>query len=200
MPPPTLEGDLELEQPQFNKNAFTISLEKMGDDLEMFVQKSADSFFNLGNNIKNFFTLKKFKNQNGVKPIQPVLFKRKKTPAEKQYELSKKIYKEHEKLERKLEKIEASLSKTYELTGQIKEDTSKMKVDMEVVVFILESQMERIDDVENYMKENLGSEWLQIKNIWSEYKEGELTRGEFTKAALKKLGKSFLGIFVNTVS
>lgn len=60
--------------------------------------------------------------------------------------------------------------------------------------------MDRIDDVENYMKDNLGTDWLQIKNFWSEYKEGDMTRGEFTKAALKKLGKSFLGIFVNTVS
>jgi hypothetical protein len=50
------------------------------------------------------------------------------------------------------------------------------------------------------MKDNLGTDWLQIKNLWSEYKEGDMTRGEFAKAALKKLGKRFLGIFVNTVS
>jgi len=60
--------------------------------------------------------------------------------------------------------------------------------------------MDRIDDVEDYMKDHLGSDWLQIKNLWSSYKEGEMTRGDFTKAALKKLGKNFLGIFVNTVS
>ena len=58
----------------------------------------------------------------------------------------------------------------------------------------------KFDDVEEYMKDNLGTDWVQIKNFWAEYKEGEMTRGEFTKAALKKLGKNFLGIFVNTVS
>ena len=46
----------------------------------------------------------------------------------------------------------------------------------------------------------MNTDWLQIKNLWSEYKEGEMTRGEFTKSALKKLGKSFLGLFVKTVS
>ncbi len=103
-------------------------------------------------------------------------------------------------MEKQLEEIVTSLSKTQELAGQIKEDTSKIKLDIEAVSVILEYQMDRIDDVEEYMKENLGTDWVQIKYLWSEYKEGDITRGEFTKAALKKLGKSFLGIFVNTVS
>ena len=79
-------------------------------------------------------------------------------------------------------------------------DTTKIKLDVEAVSVILEYQMDRIDDVEDYMKQNLGTDWHQIKNLWDEYKEGDLTRGDFTKAALKKLGKNFLGIFVNTVT
>jgi len=33
------------------------------------------------------------------------------------------------------------------------------------VVILLERQMARIDDLESYMKENLGSDWSQLKNL-----------------------------------
>ena len=196
---PSREDKLELEKPKFRKSDFTITLDSMGDGFEMFIQKSADALFNLGKNIKKLFAFKKIKKKNDIKTAK-LLKIRRKTPAERQYDLSKKIYHEHRKLKKQLEKLDASLTKTHELAGQIKEDTSKIKLDIQTVSFILEYQMDRIDDVENYMKENLGNDWLQIKNLWSEYKEGDMTRGEFTKAALKKLGKKFLGIFVNTVS
>ena len=190
---PVREEKLEPEKPEFKKNDFTITMESMGDGFEMFIQKSADALFDLGKNIKNFFASLKKKKKNDIKS-------KRKTPAERQYELSKKIYREHRKLERKIEKIETSLTETHELAGQIKDDTSKIKLGIEAVSVILEYQMDRIDDVEEYMKENLGTDWVQIKHLWSEYKEGDITRGDFTKAALKKLGKGFLGIFVNTVS
>ena len=196
---PIHKEKLEPEKPEFKKNDFTITFDNVGDGFEMFVQKSADTLFGFGKYIKNLFTSKKIKRKNDTKTVKPLKIRRK-TPAERQYELSKKIYREHRKLEKQLEKIDASLSKTQELAGQIKEDTSKIKLDIEAVSVILEYQMDRIDDVEDYMKDHLGSDWLQIKNLWSEYKEGDMTRGDFTKAALKKLGKSFLGIFVNTVS
>lgn len=179
----------------FKKNDFMIAMDSVGDGFEMFIQKSADAFFDLGKGIKEFFAnLKKHMKKNKFKRIK------KKSPTEKQLELSKKIYREHKKLERQLEKLEASITETHELAGQIKQDTSKIKLDIEAVSVILEYQMDRIDDVEDYMKQNLGTDWHQIKNLWNEYKEGDMTRGDFTKAALKKLGKNFLGIFVNTVT
>ena len=73
-------------------------------------------------------------------------------------------------------------------------------VDIETVAFILEYQMDRIDDLEDYMKENLGNDWVQIKNHWSMYKDGEITRIDFAKVALRKLGKKFISLFVTTVS
>ena len=192
------EEKIEFEKPKFQKSDFTISLDSMGDGFEIFIQNSADTLFGLGKKIKNFFVTEKAKARSATKVVKPIKFRRK-TPAERQLELSKKIYREHRKLEKQLEKMDASLAKTHELAGQIKEDTSRIKLDIEAVSVILEFQMDKIDDVEDYMKKNLGSDWLQIKHLWSEYKEGDMTRGDFTKVALKKLGKSFLGIFVNTV-
>ena len=85
-----------------------------------------------------------------------------------------------------------------QLTKEIKADTSKIVLDIDFVIQVLDYQMERVEDVEEYMKENLGSDWLQIKNCWKDYKNGDIPRKKFTKVALKKLGKAFLGIFVNT--
>ena len=58
--------------------------------------------------------------------------------------------------------------------------------------------MGKAREIESYMKANLGSDWNQLKNSWQEYKDGEISRGDFAKIALKKVGKKFLGIFVNT--
>ncbi len=134
---PAREEKLEPEKPKFKKNDFTITLNSMGDGFEMFIQKSADALFDLGKNIKKLFASRKIKKKNDTKTVKLIKIRRK-TPAERQYELSKKIYREHRKLEKQLEKIDASLTKTHELAGQIKEDTSKIKLDIETVGVILE--------------------------------------------------------------
>jgi len=97
-----------------------------------------------------------------------------------------------------MKELEVSLGKTTELTGQIKEDTSKIVLEVEWVVILLERQMTRIKDVETYMMTNLGSDWSQLKQKWQEFKQGDISRGEFIKVGLRKLGKKFLGIFVST--
>ena len=59
---------------------------------------------------------------------------------------------------------------------------------------ILELQMEKIgkiEDVEIYMKKNLGTDWDQLKYSWQEFKDGKITRGDFAKKALKKLKPEF---------
>ena len=57
---------------------------------------------------------------------------------------------------------------------------------------------EKFEDVETYMRTNLGSDWSQLKQKWQEFKQGDISRGEFVKVSLRKLGKKFLGIFVST--
>lgn len=142
-------------------------------------------FYVLGNSLKNWFT----KIGNWFSNFS---FK------SRQFKISKKTLNQTEKVEKKLKKIGESLQKTTQLTQEIKVDTSKIVLDIDFVIRILDYQMKRVENVEEYMKEHLGSDWLQIKNSWREYKNGDITRKEFTKLALKKLGKTFLGIFINT--
>ena len=175
--------------PEFNREEFSIELEETKDGKQTFYVKSEEFFQKIGDAIKNAINYFKFK------------FKKifsKQYQEEQQYKLSMKNYRQNKKMEKLLKELEKSLQKTHELTAQIKEDTSKIIVDIEWVVILVLRQMDRIEDVESYMKDTLGSDWNQLKHNWQQYKVGDITRGEFAKEALKKLGKKFLGIFVNT--
>lgn len=184
----------ELKIKKFNRNEFTIFMEKVSDNVDVFYVKSEEMFQKIAKLINQWLNVirSKFK---GV-------FKKKSVESQ-QIKLSKKLYKQQQDLEKSLRKIEATMEKTSELTEQIKEDTSTIVLKIDQVVFILEHQMNtigRISEIEEYMKSKLGSDWVQIQNFWGMYKEGEITRGDFIKKALKKLSKKFLGIFVNTVT
>lgn len=189
---PSKEESDESEGEEFKKSEFSIFVDQMNDGLDVFYVKSDEVFQKLKKainrtiqNIKSFF-----KGSKKAKDVE-----------KKEDKIRNKIYQQNLRLEKKLEKISKSIKKTKSLAGEIKEDTSRIVLKMDEVVLILEHQMEaigKIEEIEIYMKENLGSDWLHIKNNWRKYKEGEITRGEFTKIALKKLGKKFLGIFVNT--
>ena len=186
---PESEGSPESDQQEFNRDEFSIELEEAKDGKQTFYVKSEEFFQKINDAILNAINYFKFK----LKKIFS-----KKYQEEQQYKLSIKTYRQNKKLEKQLKQLEESLQKTHELTSQIKEDTSKILLDIEWVVILVERQMDRIEDVESYMKDNLGSDWNQLKHNWQEYKTGEITRGEFAKDALKKLGKKFLGIFINT--
>lgn len=186
---PKREKSPDKGPPEFNREEFSIELEETKDGKQTFYVKSEEFFQKIGDAIKNAINYFKFK------------FKKifsKKYQEGQQYKLSMKTYRQNKKMEKQLKELEESLQKTHELTTQIKEDTSKIIVDIEWVVILVLRQMDRIEDVEFYMKNKLGSDWSQLKNSWQEYKVGEITRGKFAKEALKKLGKKFLGIFVNT--
>ena len=182
------------ESKMFNRNEFTIFMDKVENDVDVFYVKSEEMFQKISRVINKWikFIASKFK---GV-------FKKKSVEAQ-QIKLSKDLYKQQQELEKSLKKIEATMEKTSELTEQIKEDTSSIVLKIDQVVFILDHQMGtlgKVDKIEEYMIKNLGSDWTQIKNFWAMYREDEITRSDFIKKALKKIGKKFLGIFVNTIS
>jgi len=189
--PNSMVSSSDSKAQEFNRNDFTIFMDKLSNNVDVFYVKSEDVFQKIKTVINQWFHFLKSKFKG--------IF-RKKDYKSRQYKLSKKLYEQQQELEKSLSNIESTMAKTSDLTEQIKEDTSKIILDIEWVCTVLEYQMEKIDNVENYMIQKLGSDWLQIKNNWNKYKEGEITRGEFAKVGLKKLGKKFLGIFVNTVS
>ncbi|MHA2123182.1 MAG: hypothetical protein ACW990_18440 [Promethearchaeota archaeon] len=186
---PSTEDSDQLETGEFNKDDFSVQMEETKDGSQTFYVKSEEFFQNITKALKNFGDYIKFKFKK--------VFTRN-NAEEKHYKLSLKIHEREKRLEKKMMELEISLNKTRQLTSEIKRDTEKIVIDVEWVRILIERQMLKIKNVEKYMKKNLGSDWSQLKNRWTEYKQGDITRGDFIKTALQKLGKTFLGIFVNT--
>jgi len=145
----------------------------MKDDIESFSEKSGDFFLNIKQDMK--------KDWEDIKTSWNDM---KKSIKEKDPK-----YKRFKKLYSKLKKMESELT-------EIKEDTKEIKLDISQVSFMIEHLMENISDIEGYMKKNLGSDWKIIKNSWQRCKEGEISKGEFVKIGLSKIGKKFAGIFL----
>ncbi|MFX1273736.1 MAG: hypothetical protein ACFFBP_14275 [Promethearchaeota archaeon] len=188
--PNDLPSSIEIEEQQ-EKNEFmrgiTIFISELKDGALQFSIKSEDFFKNLKKGIQ--INLSKLKSK-----WNKLIFGEKE---EKNVKLTKKLMKKYQTLERKLAKIESTTTTTHELAKQIKEDTSQIMLDINDVSLILEMVMDRVDNVEDYMKRNLGSDWNKIKNHWLKYKNDEITKGEFIKFGLKSIGKKFLSIFIN---
>ncbi|MFX1346311.1 MAG: hypothetical protein ACFFAI_14455 [Promethearchaeota archaeon] len=94
------------------------------------------------------------------------------------------------KLYGKLEEMEGQLS-------EIKDDTTEIKLKIDHVAKIIDKQSESIADIETYMKKNLGSDWKILKNSWKQCKKGEISKIEFFKISLSKIGKRFASIFIS---
>jgi len=88
----------------------------------------------------------------------------------------------------KLEEMEGQLS-------EIKDDTKVIKLKIDDVAEVIDKLMEGMADIEGYMKENLGSDWKILKNSWKKCKKGEISKKEFIKIGLSKIGKKFASIF-----
>ncbi|MFX0037251.1 MAG: hypothetical protein ACFE9I_16630 [Candidatus Hermodarchaeota archaeon] len=97
-------------------------------------------------------------------------------------------YRRFKKLYNKMKEMESKIK-------DIKSDTQEIKLKIDDVATIIEHLMENINDIEGYMKENLGSDWKVVKNAWKKCKNGDISKGEFIKIGLSKIGKKFAGIF-----
>ncbi len=108
-------------------------------------------------------------------------------------------------------------------TSQIKKDTSEIKGDvaqikeelkqiistleildyksdkidnyLEQIIPKLELILDDIKDLEEYIKERIGSKWSKLKKYWKKYQEGEISRATFIKYGFKTLGITFVKIF-----
>ncbi|MFX1376301.1 MAG: hypothetical protein ACFFA0_10840 [Promethearchaeota archaeon] len=99
--------------------------------------------------------------------------------------------KRFKKLYDKLKDMESQIS-------EIKDDTTEIKLKIDDVADLIDKLMEEMTDIEDYMKDNLGSDWKILKNSWKKCKKGEITKKEFIKIGLSKIGKKFASIFIST--
>ncbi len=141
-------------------------------DIQDFSDESEEYFISIKKDVEKDWGIFKTSWKNMIKNIKKM---------DPRYNRFKKLY-------NKLREMESTVS-------EIKDDTKEIKLDISQVTFMIENLMGDIKDVEGYMKENLGSDWKILKNSWQKCKSGEISKGQFIKIGLSKIGKKFAGIF-----
>ncbi|MFX1364942.1 MAG: hypothetical protein ACFFCE_16060 [Promethearchaeota archaeon] len=169
---PQNENDILLIQ-EDKKNPLSQFFIDMRDDIEEFSEKSGEYFLEVKKNVESDWG--KFKNswKNMIKKFRNLDPKHKRLA----------------KLYNKVKEMDSKIS-------EIREDTKKIRLDISDVATLIEQLMEKNENIEDYMKENLGSDWKVLKNSWQKCKEGEISKWEFAKIGLSKVGKRFAGIFI----
>ncbi|TFG19037.1 MAG: hypothetical protein EU529_16800 [Promethearchaeota archaeon] len=117
--------------------------------------------------------------------------KLKKKSKDPHFQLTKQIYQKYIELEEKLDQIAST-------TESIKDDTFMILIDVSQLAKIIEIAIDDITNIEEYMKNYLGSDWQKIKHSWEKYKDKEITKGEFVKSCLRAVGLKFVNIFIRT--
>ena len=59
----------------------------------------------------------------------------------------------------------------------------------------VEEEIDKIEDLESFLKEELSSDWEKIKMSYNAFKTGELNKTLFIEIAVKNIGAKFLDIF-----
>ncbi|MHA1149150.1 MAG: hypothetical protein ACTSR8_13000 [Promethearchaeota archaeon] len=124
--------------------------------------------------------------------------------------LKKQVKDTKKVLDKKLKEIQSDTAQIKGHTTQILCDTSQITAMLNLVIDkvdnieehiseiapMLEKITVNIDNLEDFMREHLGSEWEKIKGAYQNFKDGAITRGELIGYGLKTIGKSFARIFL----
>jgi len=158
--------------PEKKKGSIGQFFQEFKEEIEVFSKDSGEFFFKIKKGVDEDWGKFKTSWKNMIKKVKNLDPK----------------YKRLSKLYTKLKQMDSTMT-------EIKEDTTEIKLEISEVVAMIETMMEGINDIEEYMEKNLGSDWKILKKSWQKYKAGEITRREFVKMGLSKVGKKFAGIF-----
>ena len=93
-------------------------------------------------------------------------------------------------------------------TEEIKEYSSKLDIledikgDTELIKNFtsqLEDLLDNLEDIENYLKEHLASDYEKLKDSFKDRKQGKISRKELAKRIAKIIGKNALKILINKI-
>ncbi len=166
------QNDIFLIQ-EDKKNPFNQFFIDMRNDIEGFSEKSGEYFIKVKKDVKSDWQNFKDSWKNMIKKFKNL---------DPKYRRLTKLYNKFKELDSKV--------------SEIQEDTKEIKLEISDVATLIEQLMEKNENIEDYMKENLGSDWKVLKNSWQKCKEGNISKWEFAKVGLSKVGKKFAGIFI----
>jgi hypothetical protein len=97
-----------------------------------------------------------------------------------------------------LKSMSTKMEKLYDINKDISAQCFDIKTDTELIseyMPLLEEIFEKVgqlDEIEEYLRENLGSTWVRLKNAWEDYKQKKIPLKGFLKRLLKVGGGKIL--------
>ena len=85
--------------------------------------------------------------------------------------------------------------KTVDVLHEIKDDTELISQ----YTSYIEDVFDKTENIEEYLKSHLASEFEKIQSAWQDYKEGKIDKREFIKTGIKEIGKKFIKIFIKKI-
>ena len=84
---------------------------------------------------------------------------------------------------------------TVDVLHEIKDDTELISQ----YTSYIEDIFDKTENIEEYLKTHLASEFEKIRNAWQDYKDGKIDKREFIKTGIKEIGKKFVKIFIKKI-
>lgn len=84
---------------------------------------------------------------------------------------------------------------TVDVLHEIKDDTELISL----YTSYIEDVFDKTENIEEFLKSHLASEFEKIRNAWQDYKEGKIEKKEFIKTGIKEIGKKFVKIFIKKI-
>ena len=84
---------------------------------------------------------------------------------------------------------------TVDVLHEIKDDTELISQ----YTSYIEDVFDKTENIEEYLRSHLGSEFEKIQNAWQDYKEGKIDKRELIKTGIKEIGKTFIKIFIKKI-
>lgn len=84
---------------------------------------------------------------------------------------------------------------TVDVLHEIKDDTGLISQ----YTSYIEDVFDKTENIEEYLKTHLASEFEKIRNAWQDYKDGKIDKKEFIKTGIKEIGKKFVKIFIKKI-
>ncbi|MFX1237435.1 MAG: leucine-rich repeat protein [Promethearchaeota archaeon] len=85
------------------------------------------------------------------------------------------------------------------LRNQFREAHNQLELKLDDIIVNIDQIFDKTDNLEEYLKSHLASDFEKIKDKWQDYKAGKIGRKELIKDSIKAIGRKFIKMIMGKV-
>ncbi|MFX1344988.1 MAG: leucine-rich repeat domain-containing protein [Promethearchaeota archaeon] len=85
------------------------------------------------------------------------------------------------------------------LRTQFRDAHNQLELKLDDIILNIDQIFDKTDNLEEYLKSHLASDFEKIKDKWQDYKSGKIGRKELIKEGIKIIGKKFIKMIIGKV-